>query len=241
MIHFVDSPGSPAREERCEYRTNDPAALTKHRKKAHGYIPLASRSRPTKDVRAAPYKPRQKKGGKVSRPPPPSQRPLPVSSPKPSRVPEKVNSSSSDFGYASTSTVPPEDSSSFLWQGSTNVYEQSTESFFSDVFGCDLSVLSNATLPAPEEEMQTNALYDPSLQSQWMAKYEMSYSISDTTGSNYLPEPLPAVPPSDPVSLDAQTSREGCLCPEWMVEAGIDGWDQSVLDILTGSSIVFDA
>ena len=120
------------------------------------------------------------------------------------------------------------------------MYGQSTDPFSSDVFGCDLSVLNNATLAAPEEEMQIDALYDPSLQSQWMAKYEMSYSMFDMTGSNSLPEPLPAVPPSDPVSLDVQTGREGCLCPEWMIEAGIEDWDQSVLDTHR-QSYAFDA
>jgi hypothetical protein len=102
--------------------------------------------------------------------------------------------------------------------------------YSSHVSGYDSSTSSSATSVVPAEEMELNALYDPSLQSEWMTKYETSYSMFDMTGMTYFPEPLPAVPPLDLVSLDVQTGREVCLCPEWMVEAGIEGWDQSVLD-----------
>ena len=104
------------------------------------------------------------------------------------------------------------------------------DSYFSSMPGYDSSISSSATLVVPEGEMGFDAPYDPSLQSQWMEKYEMSYGMFDMTGMTYLPEPLPAVPPSDPVNLDMLTGREVCLCPEWMIEAGIEGWDQPVLD-----------
>ena len=109
-----------------------------------------------------------------------------------------------------------------------DVYGQSIGPYSSDVPGYDSSIYSSATLAVPEAEMDFSALYDTSLQSEWMTKYETSYSMFDMTGMTYLPEPLPAVLPSDLVSLDMQTGREVCLCPEWMVKAGIE--DQSVLD-----------
>ncbi|KAF8557164.1 hypothetical protein OG21DRAFT_1494936 [Imleria badia] len=223
-INLVDSFESPAREERCDYRTNDPAALTKHRKKAHGYIPPPNRTRATKDAPARPRKPRQTKSGKVSRRDLPYQHPLPVSFPKPS-CPETLNSAT---GHTFTSAASPENPAPFLWQGVVDAFGQSMDPHSSNLSGYDMS--TSAMLAAPEEEMDLNSLYDPSLQPEWMAKYEMSYSMFGMTGTEYLPQPVPAAPPSELATRDVQTGREGCLCPEWMVEVGIEGWDQSVLD-----------
>ncbi|KAH0826347.1 hypothetical protein J3R83DRAFT_5302 [Lanmaoa asiatica] len=212
MISTVSSSGSPACEARCEYRTNDPAALTKHRKRIHAYIPPPNRRRPTK------AKPRQNKDGKAS-------------CCKPSRVLRKANGSSSGAGYTTTSIESSEDSSPFLWQGDANAYGQWMDINCSDVSGYDSSISSSATLVVvPEEEMQFHTLYDPSLHSQWVAKYEMGYRTLDMTGKKHLPEPHQAVPPSAPASLDMQTGQGGGLCPEWMVEAGIEGWNQSMLE-----------
>ena len=222
MISLVDFSGSQAREERCEYRTNDPAALTRHRKKAHGYVPLPNRSRATKGAPARPRKPQQGKDGKVSRRDLPYQRPLPVSRPKPSCVPDTLNSTASASGHAFTSVAPPENPSPFLWQGGVDKFGQSMDSPSSNLSAYDIS--TSAVLTAPQEEMDLNTLYDPSLQPEWMAAYEMSYTMFDMT---YPPRPPPVVPPSESANLDVQSGREGCLCPEWMVESGIEGWDQS--------------
>lgn len=89
---------------------------------------------------------------------------------------------------------------------------------------------SGATLVGSDDGMGLDILFDSSLRSQWMAKFEESYSTFDMTGPKHYLEPLPADLPFGLSSLDMHTGREGCLCPEWMVEAGADGWDQSVLD-----------
>lgn len=81
-------------------------------------------------------------------------------------------------------------------------------------------------LSAPENEMDLNALYDPSLHPDWMAKYEMSYSMFDMTGMNNLPEPLPMAPPSDPATLHVPTDQEGSLCPERTVASRTEDWGQ---------------
>lgn len=108
-----------------------------------------------------------------------------------------------------------------------------------DVSGYDSSVSSSATLVAPDEEIDFTTLYDTSLHSAWMARYETGYSMFGETGMQYIPEPLHAAPFSTPAVLDVQqTGREGCLCPEWMVEAGIEGWDKSVLEALEESYVL---
>ncbi|KAG8221723.1 hypothetical protein J3R82DRAFT_2011 [Butyriboletus roseoflavus] len=213
MVNSIGSAGSPASEERCEYKTNDPAALTRHRKKVHDYIPPPNRCRRSKAAPAAPRKPRkprQKQDGNVAQRRRPYQRPAPVLSRKPAHVSRLANPASSGAGYTSTSAQSQEDSCPFLWGNA------------SDMSG-------SLTLVVPDEEIDVTTLYDPSLHSGWMAKYEMGYTMPDVTGVRYLPEPLHAAFPS-PASHDLQTGREACLCPEWMVEAGIEGWDQSVLE-----------
>lgn len=220
MVSVVGSPESPSHEERCEYKTNDPAALTKHRKKVHGYIPPPNRSRPSKAASASPCKPRkprQKRDGKVSRRP---RSPVSISCHKPSLVPCMANPSSIGAEYTSPSFNSTTEISPFLWQGDEDAYGQCMDANYSDVSGNDFSISSNATLVVPEDEMD---LATPSFDSEWTGRYEMGYSMFDMTGMKH-------VPSSAPASLDMQTDRGGCLCPEWMVEAGIEGWDQSVLD-----------
>lgn len=73
-------------------------------------------------------------------------------------------------------------------------------------------------------------MYDPSFNPDWLAAYEMSYNGSfDAAGMTYPPELVGASSAPADVGV-TQTGREGCLCPEWMVQAGIEGWDQSVLE-----------
>lgn len=208
------------REQRCDYRTNDPAALSRHRKKVHGYIPPPNRSRP-KGTPAPPRKTRQTKDEKVTRRRRPSQRPTPATRRKPSRVPRKAQNPRSGPGYTSTlaNTTP------FLPLDGVDGDAMDVDCYE------DLDYdSSGATLVGSDDEMGLDTLFDPSLRSQWMAKFEMGYSTFDLTGSRHEPESLPEAPSSDPACLDVQTGRQGCLCPEWMVEAGIDGWDQSMLE-----------
>ena len=201
-----------AHELRCDYKTHDPAALSRHRKKVHGYIPPPNRSRP-KVASAAPPKTRQKKDEKVTRLRRPYKRPAPASRRKPTRVFRKARDPRNGPPAHATLFLPREDV-----DGEVDCYED---------FGYDSS---GPTLVGSDDEMGLDTLFDPSLRSQWMAKFEESYSTFDMTGLKHQLEPLPADLPFDPSSLDVQTGREGCLCPEWMIEAGIDGWDQSVLD-----------
>lgn len=207
-----DIVGSSA--QRCEYRTNDPAALSKHRKKLHGYVPPPNRTRLTKADPTAPRKPRDETVTRRYRRP---QRSTSASRRRPSRVSRAINYPNGAPGYTSTSTENP---SPFLTQG--DVYGDAIDV---DSYGEPGYNFTGATLIDSDEEMGLDTLYDPSLRSQWMAEYEEGYSTFDVTGMKYLPEPLHAVSSSAPVGFDMQTGREGCLCPEWMVEAGIEGWE----------------
>ena len=206
-----------AREHHCDYRTHDPAALSKHRKKVHGYIPPPNRSRP-KAAPAAPRKTRQKKDEKISRRPRPPQRPASASRRKPSRVPRKTQIPRSRLGLTSTLADP----TPFVPLEGVDGDVMDVDCY--EDFGYDSS---GATLVGSDDEMGLDTLFDPSLCSQWMAKFEMAYSTFDLTGLKYQPEPVPS---SDPTCLDVRAGQQGCLCPEWMVEAGIEGWDQSVLE-----------
>lgn len=106
MVDLEGSPESPPCTERCEFRTNDPAALTKHRKKVHGYIPPLNRSQPAK---VALRKRHQKKDGKVSHPRPPKG-PL-CRNP---RVVRQAHNATSGTGYTSTSSESSKDASPFV-------------------------------------------------------------------------------------------------------------------------------
>jgi len=196
MISF---PGPPAREERCDYRTNDPSSLSRHRQKIHGHIPLPSRSRSIKPTSGNPL---QKVDDNVTCRPQRSRRPGPTSRRILSRALPKT---ASVLGYASNASGPP-----------------TADRDTMDVDYYD------PTLVDADEEMDLDSVYDPSLRSDWMAEYENSYNTFDATGLKYHPEPAHTDPSLSLARRDMQTGREGCLCPEWMVEAGV--WDQSVLE-----------
>lgn len=85
--------------------------------------------------------------------------------------------------------------------------------------------VSGAHLFDRDDEMSLDTLHDPTLRSQWMAEYEASYTSFDATGMKYHPQPLPMASSSSSAPVNTPTGREGCLCPEWMVEAGIEGWN----------------
>ncbi|KAG8221698.1 hypothetical protein J3R82DRAFT_1985 [Butyriboletus roseoflavus] len=220
IISFVDFSGSPVREERCKYRTNDPAALSRHRKKAHGYIPPPNRTRMAKATPVDPCKSRQKRDEKASRYRRHSQRPAAVLRRKLSCVPRKANIFSSGPNYPCTFAESPKYSTCALRQ--VNVIGDPMDVYCYEGSSYDSA---GATLVGPDEEMRLDTLDDPSLCFQWMAEYEEGYSTFDVTGMRHLPEPLHAVPSLAPASFDVQIGRDGCLCPEWMVDAGIDGWD----------------
>lgn len=194
---------SGTHEYRCDYKTNDPAALIKHRKKIHGYTPRLKTSP------AVARKTRQKKSEKVPRCRKRPQRATPAARRKASRAPRKAN-------IRLAPSLPQQDEN----EDTTGV------DGYEDV-GYDSS---GATLVGTDDEMGLDTLFDSSLRSQWMAKFEMSYNSFDMTGLSHQLESLPEESPFDPAAPDARTGREGCLCPEWMVEVGIEGWDQSVLE-----------
>ncbi|KAF8557169.1 hypothetical protein OG21DRAFT_1494941 [Imleria badia] len=218
-VHFANHTGekdhecpdmirSGTLEHRCDYKTNDPAALTRHRKKIHGYTPR-QRAAP-----AAARKTRQKQSEKVPRRRKRSQRAAPARRKAP-RAPRKAKN---PVGNTSTPALPQEDEDGDTMDA--DCYE--------DV-GYDSS---SATLVGTDDEIGLDTLFDSSLRSQWMAKFEMSYSSFDMSGLRHQLEPLSeeSESPFDPAVLDAKTGREGCLCPEWMVEVGVEGWDQAVLE-----------
>lgn len=204
-----DSSGSPT--QRCEYRTNDPAALSKHRKKIHGYVPPANRTR-AREASASPRKVREKKDENAPRRCRRSQRPPTASRRRPSRVARTTKNA----------TCGP-----LIRVENVDGEVIDVDSY---VDGCETSGMA---LVDSDDEMRLDTLYDSTLRSEWMAKYEEGYSTF-SAGMKCLPEPLHIVSPSVLMDIDAETrtGREGCLCPEWMVEAGIDGWDASVVEDL---------
>ena len=225
ILSFVDFSGSSVPKERCEYRTNDPAALSRHRQKAHGYIPPPNRARNAKAAPVDPCNPRPKKD--ESRYRRRSQRPASVLRRKLSCVPRKANIFTSGPNYTCTSAESPKYASSALRQG--HVDGDAMDVYRYEESGYDANC--GVTLVGFDQDMGFDIPCDPSLRSQWMAKYEEGYNTFDVTGMRHLPDPLHTVPPLVPASLDMQAGRDGCLCPEWMVEAGIEGWDRyTVLD-----------
>ncbi|KAF8436241.1 hypothetical protein L210DRAFT_3648007 [Boletus edulis BED1] len=200
-------------ERRCDYKTHDPAALSKHRKKVHAHVPQSNRSRP-KALPPSPRKTRQKKEEKAPRRLRRSKRIAASPRHKASRSPRKPRSPKKDRGNTSTSAnrtrvLPLEGVSR-----SAVVVE-----YRYGCFDCD----SSTTLVGSDDEMGLDTLFDPSLRCQWMARYEMGYSTFGTTGMKYEPAPFPESSALD-LAPDVRTDREGCLCPEWMVEAGVEGW-----------------
>ena len=162
MFNSVDPSGLPAYEERCEYRTNDPAFLTKCRKRFHGYIPPLGRSRLRNSTAA--LRTSQRKKDRQGSSLPSSQGLLSDSFVIPSRVPDKLT-------MAATPTM--------LLGVPFHHIVKDTSASSPDV--CGQSITSNTTLFAQEEEMGLDSLYDPSSQAEWMAKYKMSLSVFDVT------------------------------------------------------------
>ncbi|KAG6380561.1 hypothetical protein JVT61DRAFT_4923 [Boletus reticuloceps] len=78
-----------------------------------------------------------------------------------------------------------------------------------------------------DNEMGLDTLYDALQRSQWMAMFEMSCSVSDMDGMRQQLETLPEDCPFDPVGLDEPEDRD--LCPEWMSELRLEGWDSSTV------------
>ncbi|KAG9311228.1 hypothetical protein JVU11DRAFT_8304 [Chiua virens] len=239
MICHPGSHGSPPCVEHCDYKTNDPAALTKHRKKKHGYVPSPNRTRGK--ATSTSLEPKSRKGGNgiISQRYHPYGRP--VTSVPPSREPSLVRSMTTS---ADNSPEPPsicsessEDSSPFIRQGDVNVYGwpsvvSDRSDLSSNASAWESSIVSSATrFAAPKDNTKLDALYDPTLDPHWMAQYDAAYSSFNTNWMGCLPESYNIASPfSDALASEARTGREGCLCPDWMVDAGIEGWDQSALD-----------
>lgn len=235
LVTIVGSSGSMTCKERCKYKTNDPAALTKHRKKIHGYIPPPNRRRAAKAALTSPSKHWRTKDEHLSRRPRPYDRPAPVACRRPLPVSTMDNHLSSKTPYIPPHTELPHDYHDYsllLHQENVNAYGPSASMEAGSVNAPDYnpSVSSGATLVASAGGMEYDTHYDPSLQADWIANYEMGYSTFDTTGMKYLPDPYPLHMNLSlaPAGFD-QTGREGCLCPDWMVHSGIEGWGQSVL------------
>lgn len=204
-------------QHRCDYRTNDPAALSKHRKKIHGHIPSPNRCRqkaaptPLETLQNQDKKPLRRSGRTQS------TNPASPCKARRSRSPRKPKNPKG--GSANSSAAP------FVPSPLRNVAQDAMD--VDDDFGYDPSAV---TLVGTDDEMGLDTLFDPSLRADWMAKYEMTYTDFDLAGTRNKLETLAEVADFVPGVVDMQTGREGCLCPEWMVETGVEGWDESVLD-----------
>ena len=163
MLNSVDPSGLSAQEERREYRTNDPASLTKCRKKSHGYIPPPSRSRPRIALLlfAIP-----EEGGQT-------RIIASVFSGASLRLVchpvlyiDKIDSDSDTSSVTGRSSLPT---------------TSSKGTFASSPDVCGQSITSNITLFAPGKDLDLGSLCGPSLQAEWMPKYKVSLSVFDVT------------------------------------------------------------
>jgi hypothetical protein len=90
------------------------------------------------------------------------------------------------------------------------------------------------TLPAlprviPLENAPAAAKRDPYFGFEWETLYVEDYSASYLTEIERIRPDLEMEIHEEDI-FDRMTGREWCLCPEWMIETGIEGWDESVLE-----------
>ncbi|KAF9218876.1 hypothetical protein BS17DRAFT_770386 [Gyrodon lividus] len=181
----------------CEFKTNDPAALTRHRKACHGYVPQG-RGRVSQNGTPASCAGAATKASKTT------SRSFAAERRKSFLEPSNNNGESTDSGY---STAEPLSSPTNLtWGGGAGPYRGK----FNDA---DASDTAECSSDAP------SAGQGHDLGFKWTPDYSASYEFE------CLRHDLQAE-----VIFYQKTGREGCLCPEWMVEAGIEGWDESVLE-----------
>ena len=193
----------------CDYKTNDPAALAKHRKKIHDYVPPLNRTGPK-----CPRKPLETKDDNVVQP---RRSPRCHTPPSPRRKTTRAPRTPKNPKDAASVTNPSPLRNEIIDVDAMDVDDD-------DVLGADLS--GTTLFDSEEEEMSLDMHFDPTLSPGWLAKYEETC----TTFEPYVPKWPRKV--SSPVldRFDMDMRREGCLCPEWMEEAGIDGWSKSAVE-----------
>ncbi|KAG9311226.1 hypothetical protein JVU11DRAFT_8302 [Chiua virens] len=209
---------APASQVPCNFRTHDPSSLTKHRKKVHGHVPPPNRSRPSKEISEVAAQVDESVARFLRR----LQRPAPVPLRTMTGVPLTPRSRDNCTLVAIT----------------VSSLDQTEECTPMDVDwcanpGCDFT---NADLIGSDDQVGLDVLYDPTLRTEWMVKYEQTYSSFDRTRMAYTSEPETHIRSSsflDNLNFAKQnSSREGCLCPEWMANVGVESWDHNSSEVL---------
>ncbi|KIK96843.1 hypothetical protein PAXRUDRAFT_276226 [Paxillus rubicundulus Ve08.2h10] len=206
---------------RCEFKTNDPAALTRHRKACHGYIPQVrgrgSRNGPHASGRAA-----------ATRASNSTSCPLASGRRNSFLGPADANGESTDSGFSTAERL--NSSATLTWRGDTDHYQSgSTDACSSDSTECSSDVPSVSQGLPLDRAPAAAKVVDPYLGFEWGSLYVEDYSASYLTEAERIRPDLEMEIHEEDI-FDRMTGREWCLCPEWMIEVGIEGWDESVLE-----------
>ncbi|KAF9233568.1 hypothetical protein BU15DRAFT_79973 [Melanogaster broomeanus] len=216
--HTLFSPGysdSSTGGKDCEFRTNDPAALTRHRKAFHGYVPQSRGRTSRKGDRAS-----RAATDTPSRPFAPDRRNAFLQ-------PVDNNDDSTDSGYNTAEGLSS--STTLTWRGDICNYPTASKDADSSDATQYSSTASSVAQGLPRDRVPAaKKNVDPYFGFEWETLHVEEYNASYLTEIERLRPDLEMEIYEEDI-FDRTTGCEGCLCPEWMVEAGIEGWDESVL------------
>ncbi|KAH7890296.1 hypothetical protein F5I97DRAFT_9287 [Phlebopus sp. FC_14] len=182
----------------CSFRTNDPAALTRHRKAVHGYIPkargrAAQNKAPVKRVTFAP----SCKAGDTS-----DSDASSYNAAEPPRALPMLDWKGEVWGIGGQSS----DSASASSSDENSAYSLDS---FSSVHASSDTDVSFAMDVVEEESMEEAEEEDKTYWSE-VRRLEAEYLVMELDERDI---------------FFRGDDREYCLCPEWMVEAGVEGWE----------------
>ncbi|KIJ64029.1 hypothetical protein HYDPIDRAFT_28923 [Hydnomerulius pinastri MD-312] len=201
--------------ERCAFRTNDPAALTRHRKSCHGYIPRPRR-RIVENAGRTPRTDTMTKGSNTN---------------TRAFVTERRNSflmpidSNGESDTSFTTAELTSDMSALTWHG--NLQPNPTDAGLSE--GGSLASFATPNFNAFEGQADASSFGE-------FAKFYEETMYKEDYSASYLTE-IERIAPDLAFELHEdeifyrKTGREGCLCPDWMTVAGVEGWDEASLAV----------